>query len=244
MKACQIFWSFALLLICLPAAVALADDHIVQESSRTYMGRTTPPRPSEVWMGEDKVCIKDGVVIIITRYDLKKRWTIIVPLKKYLEEDLSAPSGPKPQEEKPFRIQEYGFNYEPSYGWTIKKAAETETLDGRKCRKIVAQGDADYAEEVREMWVSEDVPINFKRYYDLVTKPNLDAQWLKTYEEIPELKSGFVVKSVYTSEPPIAPTIVMVTKLVKVEIAPPPPNIYEVPEGMQKVKTREELYAR
>jgi hypothetical protein len=175
---------------------------------------------------------------------LKKRWTIIVPLKKYLEEDLGAPSGPKPQEEKPFRIQEYGFNYEPSYGWTIKKAMETETIDGRKCRKIIAQGEADYAEEVREMWVSEDVPINFKRYYDLVTKPNLDAQWLKIYEGTPELKSGLVVKSVYTSEPPIAPTIVMVNKLVKAEITPPPPNIYEVPEGMQKVKTREELYAR
>ncbi len=244
MKARQVIGFYALLLACLPAAMALADDHIVQESSRTYMGRTTPPRTSEVWMGEDKVCIKDGVVIIIIRYDLKKRWTVIVPQKKYLEEDLGTPSGPKPQEEKPFRIQEYGFNYEPSYGWTLKKAAETETIDGRKCRKIVAQGDADYAEEVREMWVSEDVPINFKRYYDLVTKPNLDAKWLKIYEGTPELKSGLVVKSVYTSELPIAPTIVMVTKLVKAEIAPPPPNIYEVPEGMQKVKTREELYVR
>ncbi len=244
MKARQVIGFFAVLAACLPAAVALADDHIVRELTRTYMGRTAPPRPSEVWMGEDKVCIKNGVVIIITRYDLKKRWTIIVPQKKYLEEDLGAPSGPKPQEEKPFRIQEYGFNYEPSYGWTIKKAMETETIDGRKCRKILAQGDADYAEEVREMWVSEDVPINFKRYYDLVTKPNLDAQWLKIYDETPELKSGLVVKSVYTSEPPIAPTIVMVNKLVKAEIAPPPPNIYEVPEGMQRVKTREDLYAR
>jgi len=244
MKAHRIIVLNALILVCLPVAMALADDHVVQELTRTYMGRTTPPRPSEVWMGEDKVCIKDGVVMIITRYDLKKRWTIIVPLKKYLEEDLDAPSGPKPQEEKPFRIQEYGFDYEPSYSWTIMKTAEPETIDGRKCRKIIAQGDADYAEEVREMWVSEDVPINFKRYFDLVTKPNLDAQWLKIYDETPELRSGLVVKSVYTSEPPIAPTIVMVTKLVKAEIAPPPPNIYEVPEGMQKVKTREELYAR
>ena len=226
------------------APLALADDHVVQEMTRTYMGRTTPPRPSEVWMGEDKVCIKEGVIMIIMRYDLKKRWTIIVPLKKYLEEDLAAPSGQKPQEEKPFRIQEYGFNYEPSYSWTIKKAAETETIDGRKCRKIIARGDADYAEEVREMWVSEDVPINFKRYFDLVTKPNLDAQWQRIYEETPELRGGLVVKSVSTSEPPIAPTIVMVNKMVKAEIAPPPPNIYEVPEGMKKVKTREELYAR
>jgi hypothetical protein len=232
------------LLTCLLSSAALADDHVVQEMTRTYMGRTTPPRTSEVWMGEDKVCIKDGAVIIILRHDLNKRWTVIVPRKKYLEEDLSAPVAQKPQEEKSFRIQEYGFNYEPSYIWTIKKAAETETLDGRKCRKIVVQGDAEYAEEVREMRVTEDVPIDIARYYDFVTKPNLDARWLKIYEETPELKNGFVVKTISTSEPPIAPTIVMVTKLVNVETASPPPGIYEVPEGMQKVKTREELYAR
>jgi hypothetical protein len=235
---------FAALLASFPAAAALADDHVVQETTRTYMGRTTPPRTSEVWMGKDKVCIKEGAVIIILRHDLNKRWTVIVPRKKYLEEDLSVPVAQKPQEEKPLRIQEYGFNYEPSYIWTIKKATETETLDGRKCLKIVAQGDAEYREEIREMWVTEDIPIDIVRYYDVVTKPNLDAQWLKIYEETPELKNGFVVKTISTSEPPIAPTIVMVTKLVNVETAAPPPGIYEVPEGMQKVKTREELYAR
>ncbi len=243
MTAPRLIGFFLVLLACLPA-VAPADDHVVQELTRTYMGRTTPPRASEVWMGEDKVCYKEGVVVIILRYDLKKRWTIIVPQKKYLEEDLGAAAAPKPPETKPFRIQEYGFDYEPSYAWTVKKSEETETIDGRKCRKVVAQGDAEYSEEIREMWVTPDVPINFQRYYELVTKPNLDPQWLKIYEETPELKSGLVIKSVYTSEPPIAPTIVIVTKLVKAEIAPPPANIYEVPEGMQRVKTREELYAR
>jgi hypothetical protein len=195
-------------------------------------------------MGEDKVCIKSSVVMTILRFDLKKRWTVIIPRKKYLEEDLDTFDSQKPEEKKPPRIQEYGFHYEPSYVWTTNITKETETLDGRTCQKIVAQGDAEYTEEIREMWVTKDVPIDIARYYDLVTKPNLDAQWLKIYEETPELKNGFVVKTNSTSEPAIAPTIVMVTKLVKVEIAPAPPDIYEVPEGMQKVKTREELYAR
>jgi hypothetical protein len=221
-----------------------ADDHIVQEYSMIYMGRTSPPRPSEVWIAADKISIKDGAVMIITRYDLKKRWTIITRSKKYIEEDLAAPAGPKVPEEKPFRIQEYGFNYEPSYDWTIEKKTPTETIDGRKCRKIVARGDADYAEEVREMWLTEDVPIDIKRAHEMLTKPNLEAGWLKMYEKTPALKNGFVVKSVLTSENPIAPTMVTITKLTKVEIAPPPPGIYEVPAGMQNVKTFKELYAR
>lgn len=182
--------------------------------------------------------------MIITRYDLNKRWTIVIPSKKYIEEDLAALAKPRVPEEKPFRIQEYGFNDEPSYDWTIEKKMPTETIDGRRCRKIVARGDADYAEEVREMWLTEGVPINIKRAYEMLTKPNLDAEWLKIYEKTPALRNGFIVKSVTTSEKPIAPTMVLVTKLTKVEIAPAPPGIYEVPAEMQKVKTFKELYAR
>lgn len=229
---------------CLLVSAAKADDHIVQEQSRTYMGRTSPPRPSEAWIAADKINIKDGAVMIITRYDLNKRWTIVIPSKKYIEEDLAVPAEFKVPDEKPFRIQEYGFNYEPSYDWTIENKTPAETIDGRRCRKIVARGDADYAEEVREMWLTEDVPIDIKRAYEMLTKPNLDAGWLKIYETTPALKNGFVVKSVTTSEHPIAPTMVLVTKLTKVEIAPPPPGIYEVPAEMQKVRTFKELYAR
>jgi hypothetical protein len=226
------------------ASAAMADDHIVQEASRTYMGRTSPPRPSEVWLAVDRVYIKDGGVIIITRNDLKKRWTIMTRSKRYLEEDLAASAASTVREEKPFRIQEYGFNYEPSYDWTVDKNMPTETVDGRKCRKVVARGDADYAQEVREIWVTKDVPIAIKRAYEMLTKPNLDAQWQKIYERTPDLKEGFVVKSVVTSENPIAPTMVMVTRLTKAEVAPPPPGIYELPAGLQKVKSLEELYAR
>ena len=34
------------------------DDHIVREQVRTYMGRSTPPRTSEVWIGDKKVYSK------------------------------------------------------------------------------------------------------------------------------------------------------------------------------------------
>jgi hypothetical protein len=208
------------------------------------MGRTSPPQQAEVWMTADKVCVKDGAFITITRRDLKKRWTVNVRSKKYFEKSLAALAKSAAPEKKPFRIQEYGFDYEPVYDWRLDKDILTETVNGRKCRKFVARGDADYSEEVREMWLTEDVPISIERAYETLTKPNLDAQLLRVYEKTPALRKGFVMKSVVTMEQPIAPTMVWVTEVTKVEIAPPPDGIYDLPAGMQKVGTLEELYAR
>ena len=236
--------SFAVLLTCLLASAVFADDHITQELSRTYMGRTSPPQSSEAWIARDKASIKDGAFLIITRHDLKKRWMVNLRSKKYHEESLAAPLKSVAPKKKSFRIQEYGFDYEPVYDWTLDKNMPTETVEGKTCRKVVARGDADYAEEVREIWLTEDVPINIKRAYEVLIKPNLDAHLLKIYEKMPALRKGFVMKSVVTTEWPIAPTMLWVTKVTKVEVAPPPASIYDVPAGMQRVKTVEELYAR
>jgi hypothetical protein len=231
-------------LICLSLSGAFADDHIIQEHSRTYMGRTSPPQSAEAWIAADRTSVKDGFFLIITRRDLKKRWVINLRSKRYLEEALPAPEKSMAQEKKPFRIQEYGFDYEPVYDWTLDKGMPTETVEGKTCRKVVARGDADYAEETRESWVTQDVPINVRRAYETLTKPNLNASWLKIYEKTPELRKGFILKSIVTTENPIAPTMVWVTRVTKVEVAAPPAGIYDVPAGMQRVKTAEELYVR
>ncbi len=70
------------------AALAAADDHILLESRRTYMGRTYPPQTSEIWITADKTYARDGALITIERYDLGKRWRIDTRIKAYLEEDM------------------------------------------------------------------------------------------------------------------------------------------------------------
>jgi hypothetical protein len=222
---------------------ARADEHIVSELKRSYMGRTYPVQPSEVWVGGDKVYIRDGAVVLISRHDLKKRWIILPGRKKYLEEPLAAPRGGR-EPANNVRIQEYGFNYEPAFVWTVRETAETAAVNGLSCRKIVARGDAEYAEEIREMWVTSEAPIDIKAYYERVVKPNLDGPWTKIYQNREDLRNGVVMKSRTTSEPAIAPASVTETIVLKIEKAAPPEKIYEIPEGLRKVATRAELYAR
>jgi hypothetical protein len=224
-------------------ASAWADDHIVSELKRSYMGRTYPPQPSEVWIGGDGVYVRTGSVVVISRYDLKKKWIILTGRKKYMEEPLAAFPGRR-EPAKPFRIQEYGFNYEPLFEWTVLETAETATVNGFTCRKMVARGDAEYAEEVREIWVTAEAPIDVKVYFERVIKPNLDGPWTKIYESRGDLRNGLIMKSRTTTEPAIAPTTVTEMSVLKVEKAAPPERIYEIPAGFQKVATRAELYAR
>jgi hypothetical protein len=220
-----------------------ADDHVTSELRRTYMGRTTPVQPSEVWVSPEKTYLRDGRVVVILRYDLQKKWTIAASRKKYLEEPLNSPP-PGREAAKPPRIQEYGFDYEPVYEWTSSETPERTTLNGFPCRKILVRGEAEYAEEVLEMWVATEVPIDAKAYYERAIKPFLDESWLKIYQGRADLRKGIVLRSLITSEPAIAPASVTEIVVTKMEKARPPEGIYEVPEGFRKVSTKSDLYAR
>ena len=229
--------------VLLAAVSGRADDHVVSELRRSYMGRTYPAQPSEVWLGADRTYVRDGAVVIITRTDLGKRWTVLPGRKKYLEEPLPVPvkdKGPA----APVRLQEYGFDYEPRYEWTVRETADSATLGGLACRKYVVRGDAEYAEEVREMWVTESPPIDAKAYFERVVKPGLDPAWAKIYEHHGALRRGLVMKSVTATEPAIAPTTVVEVLVTKLETSAPPAGIYDLPSGLRKVATRAELYAR
>lgn len=235
--------SLACGLLLILGVSAAADDHVVSELKRTYMGRTYPAQASEVWVGADRTFVREGSVIIITRHDLRKRWVVLSGRKKYLEEPLAA-SPEKKEPAKPARIQEYGFDYQPVYEWTVQETPETATLGGLSCRKITARGEAEYASEVREIWVAAAPPIDIKAYYEKIVKPNLDERWLKIYQGNEDLRKGLLMKSRITTEPAIAPTTVVELAVTKIERTKPPDGIYEVPAGLRKVMTRAELYAR
>ncbi len=208
------------------------------------MGRTFPPQPSEVWIAGDKAAIREGAFTIITRWDLGKRWTIFPRTKKYLEEPLEAADAPAKEEKPPFRIQEFGWNYEPVYEWTVKITDETQTIDGRTCRKVILSGIAEYAEETRTLWISKDVPINMARYYERIVKPGLNPAMAAIYRQYPILGESLVVKSDIISVPPIAPESHWEAAHTTIESADPPPGTYEIPEGFTKAKDRQDLFGR
>ncbi|MDH4197852.1 MAG: hypothetical protein OEW05_10620 [Candidatus Aminicenantes bacterium] len=223
-------------------AFAAPDDHIVSQQSRTYMGNTTPPMTQEMWVGDQAVWMFSGRVTALLRFDLGKRFYLNAAQKRYYEEPLTDSVTPAPT--APERIQEVGWNYVPEYDWTLRDTGEEKVIDGRTCRRLILDGDADYAEEVREVWVSRDVPIDLGRYYRLLTERELRGQLLAIYETTPLLREGFILESRTTTENPIAPTIVWTSKVMKLEKADPPVGIYELPSDFKKVDSLRELYAR
>jgi hypothetical protein len=221
----------------------MADDHIIREQTRTYMGSTTPPRRSEIWMGEGKIYYLYGSAVTITRYDLKKKWTILPEQKRYLEEPLGGESRPAPKGPKTERIQTVGFDYQPEYDWVFRNSGHTEMVDGMNCRLVVLEGEADYAREVREMWVTREAPVDAKRYFQQILQPGLDPKLAAVYRKSADLRNGMVVKSRTVTEPAIAPPVVLESRIVRMEAAPPPAGIYDIPAGFRKVSSLEELYS-
>jgi hypothetical protein len=218
------------------------DDHIVSEQTRTYMGNTTPPAANEVWISDQAVWISSGRVTALLRFDLDKRFYLNPAQKRYYEEPLEGKDAAASS--TPERIQEAGWNYVPDYDWVLHDTGDEKAIEGRACRRLTLEGDADYAEEVREYWVSRDVPIDLDRYYRLLTKRELRGGLLAIYEKTPLLRQGFILESRTTTENPIAPTMIWMNKVMKLERADPPAGIYEVPPGFKKVNTLRELYAR
>ena len=219
-----------------------ADDHVVQEFTRTYMGRTIPARTNETWIGEDKYYHKSGNFITITRYDLNKKWIIFPRQKRYLEEPIEKKISN--EKEEPSRIQELGFNYQPEFDWIVRQTEDERIIDGKTCRCTIFEGDADYAEETREYWLTEDLPIDLERYHQVLIDPIEDKYWAAYYQAFPIEKYALPLETKIITENAIAPTMTWNFEMIRVETAEPPDNIYEIPEGYARVNTREELYAR
>lgn len=211
------------------------DDHVIRERTLSYRGHTSPKEIYEVWIGENKAYQKSGSFITIFRTDLGKKWTLSPKFNKYLEEPLNIPAVTTKNKK---RMQEIGWRYKPEYDWIVKETKKNQKITDKECRYIVLQGDADYAEEVHELWITEDVPIDIKRYYEMYLKYTLDKNELNLYKVLPELKNSFPIRNIRTSEAAIAPTMISEYKAVKIETAAPPPGLYDIPTGFQRADSK------
>lgn len=227
-------------LAVMPFSAVSADDHVVVEWTRSGMGGRYPSRSTEIWMNETSVYVKGTRIVAIERYDLRKRWRFSLEKKRYMEDSLTTAVEQKSVKDT-VAIQRAGWNYEPEYEWIVKETQQEEVIGDQRCKLIVAEGDADYASESIELWVTENAPVNIARFNERVTSRTVDFDWQGLLKLSPALKKCFIVKSVDKRNPAIAQESTSETKVTKLESTAPPPKIYEVPDGFQKVNSIEEL---
>jgi hypothetical protein len=231
----------SLFLALLTFSAASADDHVIVQWTRSGMGGRYPSRVTEIWMNEASLYIKRGTIVSIERYDLKKRWRFSLEKKRYVEEPLIAAAEQQKSIKDSVAIQRAGWDYDPTYDWSVKETQREDTVGAQRCKLFVAEGEADYSLETIELWVAENLPLHIALFNERVTARTVDFDWELLLKLSPALKKCFVVKSVDKREPPISGTSTTETKATTLESAAPPPKIYEVPEGFQKVNSFAEV---
>src|SRR3989338_3491309 len=221
-------------------SAATADDHIIFQRIRSGLGVRFPARSTEIWMNESSVWLKGSAYVTIERYDLQKRWIVSPGKKRYVEVPLT-PAPEKKINNDSVAIQRAGWTYAPTYEWTVKETDQEAVIGDQPCMLIVAEGDADYSSESVELWVAKSAPVNAALYNERVTAGAVDFDWQDLLNVFPTLKNRFIMRFVDKRRPPIAPETTYETKITKVETAAPPPMIYEVPDGFQRVNSVQEL---
>jgi hypothetical protein len=229
---------FALCAILLMTTIhsSFADVHMITATNKTYAGYPLGKELRlEVWLSEDSECIITAKFMTIKRYDLNKIWRLDLNDSTYKESFIEKKDNEPAEENAEEELHNEGYVYEPVFDWIIKDTGEVKKMCGIPCRKLLLDGDADYAEHIMELWVADD----------LRTKTDINDQSLRffrghkateIYEDIPELEGLFIMYEHSVLDRAIGKRAVSDTEVIVLEDVDPPAGIYELPYGFKKTE--------
>ncbi len=218
-----------------PPPVAL---HLIVESRFTFMS-STQTATVEQWITENMTYEKRANRVMITRNDRALRWLIDTQKSTYSEMPLVPQQQSAAPRTVPEDIHTAGFDYDPAFAWVVSKPGKTETIDGRACREMSATGTADFAGIEMKLRLCRGKEPALER------KANariLDAVRFR-YQDALKFALGFlsrqpdmVLMSIEaTVDSPIAQSMYHDVKVLTLEKAAPPPGIFDLPSGLQKM---------
>jgi len=219
--------------------------HVVIEREFTFLA-STRTMLSERWIADDRMYAKSGDIVSITRKDLGVRWIIDGAKRTYTEMPLSGPSADRPAAPEPPSsptvakpaedLREAGFRYEPAYEWTVTDTPETSTINGRLCIRVVAAGDADYAETNLALWYCPRSEADKAGDQNVPFLNMIRDDSIKTFLESQQRKRGNPILMSYeeTTEPSISPVMVTRIRIKTLESVPAPAGLFNVPIGVSK----------
>lgn len=183
----------------------------------------------EYWLGERKSCGKRDHQVAIAREDLGLLWSVQLKAKTYTEEKIEREPGPDSVD-----VHKLGFAYDPVYDWQWRESEEKKDIAGFPCRAYILEGDADCSEVVLKFWVGSG---EYSRVNSLILDfVGGDEIRKPAGEMLQKFPDGFLVGCEKFEDPPLGyprTTAVFLKKLEEVEA---PDKIYEVPEGMRKIR--------
>ena len=213
------------------------DLHAVIRSEFVYMARTRTTT-SEWWASDGKSAIRQGDRLSITREDLGVVWRASLKEGTYSERTI-APAGqaaaPPEAAGASVDMRTAGYDWEPSYEWSVKASGQSSTIAGRACREFVATGDADYAEARVSFWACDPLPGVARSPNDAVVAPLASPSARRMILETLTKQGGaWVLGADEQQEPAIAPTMVMRVRVETLEAGAAPAGTFDLPPSFKK----------
>ncbi len=212
------------------------DLHIVFRSEFVYQA-STRTTSNEWWVSDGKSLARQGDRLSIYREDLGVVWRASVKAGTYTETKIP-PAGqqtPPPPVAGKVDMRTAGYDWEPSYDWTVKASGQSSTIAGRPCREFVATGDADYAEARVSFWACDPLPGVTRSPTDTVAAPLRSASAKKMiFDTLAKHGGAWLLAAEEQQEPAIAPTMVMRVRVETLEVTTAPPGTFEMPPTFKK----------
>lgn len=223
------------LAVALPAAPPprpSGDLHVVVGSEFVYMARTRPVR-QDWWLGEKRRAVAADGRLTITREDLGIVWRIDTKAGTYTETPRPA-SGAAAAGPPPFDIHTAGYSWEPEFDWDVKETGRQATIAGRPCREFSASGQADYSETTATFWGCTPLSPGLPSPTEIVTAQLRNDSTIRMIRDTAAMQGFWVLQADETTEPAIAPTLIMRVKVEVLEASTAPTGTFELSPSLKK----------
>jgi hypothetical protein len=209
------------------------DLHVVVSSEFVYMARVRPTR-QDWWLGGKQRALAVDGRLTIYREDLGLVWRIDTKAGTYTETPQAKPET-RPPTPPAVDMHTVGYGWEPDYDWSVKETGRQSTIAGRACREFAATGQADYAEATATFWGCTPLAAGMVSPTDVVVGPLRSESTRKMIRDAAARRGGFwVLQAEETTEPAIAPTMVLRVKVDTLEATPAPAGTFELAATLKK----------
>jgi hypothetical protein len=211
------------------------DLHVVVSSEFVYMARVRPTRQDWWLRGQQRALAVDGRLIVF-REDLGLVWRIDTKAGTYTETVQPKPDvAPAAAAPPAVDMHTAGYSWEPEFDWTVKATGRQSTIAGLPCREFAAAGQADYAEAAATFWGCAPLAPDMPSPTTLVINLLRNDSTLKMIRDAAAREGGlWVLQAEETTEPAIAPTMILRVKVESLEVKPAPEGTFELAPTLKK----------
>jgi hypothetical protein len=228
-----ISWLAASLSIASPPPPPPNDLHVVVGSEFVYMARVRPTR-QDWWLRDKQRALAVEGRLTIYREDLGLVWRIDTKAGTYTETPQAKPEA-TPAAAPAVDMHSAGFSWEPLFDWNVRETGRESTIAGRPCREFAATGQADYAEATASFWGCTPLAAGLRSPTTIVTNLLRSESTMKMIRDTAAKHGGlWVLQAEETTEPAIAPTMILRVKVETLERTPAPAGTFDLAPTLKK----------